>query len=231
MSAVDSAAAGPLGCVWDLDGILADSALAHKAAWQALAGELGYTWSDALHTQTFGMRNPDIIRIAWGVTEPVEDVARWGDRKEALFREQARGLVPLPGAAALVRDLAAHGWRQAIGSSAPQANISLLLEVLGLADCFAAVVSGDDIRHGKPNPEVFSTALARLGVAPARGVVIEDAAAGVEAGVAAGAYTIGVTNTRSAADLQAAGADLVLDSLARLTAEDLEAKVRGRARG
>ncbi len=53
-----------LGCVWDMDGVLVDSGAAHKAAWQALAAELGYTYSDAAHEQTFGMRNPDIIRIA-----------------------------------------------------------------------------------------------------------------------------------------------------------------------
>ena len=219
---------GILGCAWDLDGVLVDSGVAHQAAWQALADELGYTWSDALHTQTFGMRNPDIIRLAWGVTGPAEQVARWGDRKELLFREQARTLHPLPGAAELVRDLQAHGWRQAIGSSAPHANIALLLDVLGLADAFPAIVSGDDLTHGKPDPEVFRTALARLEVPPARGVVIEDAVAGIQAGVAAGAFTVGVTNTRARADLVAAGAHLVVSSLAELDAARLEEYVRRR---
>ena len=229
MTAEAGAASAPFACVWDMDGVLVDSGVAHKAAWTALAHELGYTWSDAIHTQTFGMRNPDIIRLAWGVTEPAAQVAAWGDRKEALFREQARALQPLPGAAALVRGLQARGWRQAVGSSAPLANVTLLLDALGLADCFDAIVSGDDIRHGKPDPEVFRTALERLATPPARGVVIEDAVAGVEAGVAAGALTIGVTNTRPRADLVAAGAHLVVDSLTELDAAALERRVRERA--
>jgi beta-phosphoglucomutase len=229
MTAEAGAGSAPFACVWDMDGVLVDSGVAHKAAWTALARELGYTWSDALHTQTFGMRNPDIIRIAWGVTGPAAQVAGWGDRKEALFREQARALQPLPGAAALVRGLQARGWRQAVGSSAPLANVTLLLDVLGLADGFAAIVSGDDIRRGKPDPEVFRTALERLGVLPARGVVIEDAVAGVEAGVAAGALTIGVTNTRPRADLVAAGAHLVVDSLTEVDAAALARIVRERA--
>ena len=140
-------AAPVLGCVWDLDGVLVDSGVAHKAAWTALAHELGYTWSDELHERTFGMRNPDIIRLAWGVSEPADLVSRWGDHKEELFRAEARSLQALPGVDRLVRDLHAQGWRQAIGSSAPLANITLLLEVLGLGrffrgDRFAATTSG-----------------------------------------------------------------------------------------
>lgn len=215
----------PFGCVWDLDGVLVDSGAAHKAAWQALAAELGYTYDDATHAATFGLRNPDIIRLAWGVTGPAAQVARWGDRKEVLFREQARSLVPLPGAAVLVRDLHARGWRQAIGSSAPHANIALLLEVLGLAPYMDAVVSGDDIQHGKPDPEIFRSGLARLGVTPRRGVVVEDAVPGVQAGVAAGAFTIGVTNSRPRADLLAAGAHLVVDHLTEISAARLQAVV------
>jgi HAD superfamily hydrolase (TIGR01509 family) len=220
----------PFGCVWDLDGVLVDSGEAHRAAWQALAAELGYnTYDDAMHQRTFGMGNPDIIRLVFGVTGPADRVAAWADRKESLFREAARGLHPLPGAADLVRALHARGWRQAIGSSAPHANIALLLDVLGLAPCFDALVSGDDVRHGKPDPEIFRTGLERLGVPPARGVVIEDAVPGVQAGVAAGAFTIGVTNTRSRADLEAAGAHLVLASLAEIDAARLEEHVTRRA--
>ena len=217
-------AAALYGCVWDMDGVLVDSGVAHQAAWQQLAAELGYTYDDAMHLRTFGMRNPDIIRLAFGVTEPTAQVAAWGDHKEALFREQARALQPLPGALALVRDLHTQGWRQAIGSSAPHANIALLLEVLGLAPYFTALVSGDDVRHGKPDPEIFRTGLERLGVTPAQGVVIEDAVAGIQAGVAAGAFTVGVTNTRPRADLLAAGAHLVVDSLAELDATRLIAE-------
>jgi len=206
-----------------------DSGAAHKAAWQALDAELGYQYDDAMHLRTFGMQNPDIIRIAWGVTGPADQVARWGARKEGLFRDQARGLAPLPGVIALVRDLQAQGWRLAVGSSAPRANVALMMEVLGLAAYFDVLVTSEDIARGKPDPAVFRTALERIGVPPTSGVVVEDAVAGVQAGVAAGAFTIGVTNTRSRAELAAAGAHLVVDSLAELSAARLADLVRARA--
>jgi beta-phosphoglucomutase len=215
-------------CVWDLDGVLVDSGPAHRAAWQALGHELGYEYSEQDHLNTFGLRNPDILRIAWGITGPDEDVARWGDRKEWLFREQARELLPLPGAAELVRALHAEGWKQAIGSSAPHANIDLLLDVLGIADCFDTIVSGEDIRHGKPDPEIFATGMQRVGVPPARSVVVEDAVAGVQGGKASGAFTIGVTTTRTRAELLAAGADLVLDTLVDLGPQRLATLIASR---
>src|SRR5205814_9739765 len=113
-------------------------------------------------------------------------------------------LRPRPGALALGGALRAAGWRQAIGSSTPRANLDVLLPTLGLVGQFDAVISGDDLTRGKPDPQVFLLALDRLGVLPARGIVIEDAVAGVQAGKAAGAFTIGLTSTRLRAALLAA---------------------------
>lgn len=202
--------------VWDMDGVLVNSGAAHRAAWIALGNEIARPFTDDDFLRTFGMANPDIFRVTWGITDPA-DVAAWSDRKEILFRDQARELHPLPGAVDLVRALHAAGWRQAIGSSAPLANVTLLLDVLGLTELLDAVVSGDDITRGKPDPQGFLLAFARLGVPPAQGLVIEDAVAGVQAGKAAGALVIAVTTTRARADLQAAGADRVVDHLTELT--------------
>jgi beta-phosphoglucomutase len=212
----------PAAVAWDMDGVLVDSGTAHKAAWQTLGREIGRPFTDDDFTRTFGLANPDIFRLAWGVTDPAI-TGPWADRKEALFREQAGNLRPLPGAGELVRALRAAGWRQAIGSSTPRINIDLLLDVLGLAGLFDAIVSGDDYARGKPDPQVFLLAFERLGVPPARGIVIEDAVGGVQAGKAAGAFTIGVTTTRPRADLLAAGADRVV---ARLTELDVPTLAR-----
>jgi beta-phosphoglucomutase len=208
--------AEPHAVVWDLDGVLVNSGEAHRAAWIALGQEIARPFSDEDFVRTFGMANPDIFRVTWGITDPT-DVATWSERKEGLFRDQARALHPLPGAVELVRALRTAGWRQAIGSSAPLANITLLLDVLGLTGQFDALVSGDDITRGKPDPQGFRLAFKRLGVPPARGFVIEDAVAGVQAGKAAGAHVIAVTTTRARADLIAAGADRVVDHLTELS--------------
>ena len=103
-------------------------------------------------------------------------------RKEELFRAAATQLEPLPGVVELVNALAGAGWRQGIGSSAPLANIRLLLSVTGLADYMQAIASGEDVTRGKPDPEVFLLTFERLGVASRNGVVIEDAPAGVRSG-------------------------------------------------
>jgi beta-phosphoglucomutase len=210
--------------VWDLDGVLVNSGAAHHAAWQALGGEINRPFTDEDFVRTFGMANPDIFRVTWGITDPA-DVRTWSDRKEGLFRDQARALHPLPGAVELVQALRAAGWRQAIGSSAPQANITLLLDVLGLTGLLDAIVSGDDITRGKPDPQGFLLAFERLGIPPARGFVIEDAVAGVQAGKAAGAQVIAVTTTRARADLIAAGADRVVDALTELSVPQLAARL------
>ena len=97
-----------------------------------------------------------------------------------------------------------------------------LLSVSGLAGYIEAIATGEDVTKGKPDPQVFLVAFERLGVSPSNGVVIEDAPAGVEGGRASGAATIGVTNTQTAEILEAAGADLVVDTLEWLTVADLE---------
>lgn len=208
-------------CIWDMDDVLVDSGRAHFAAWQALGRELGHTFTWQQHQQSLGRRTPDILRLAWGLTGPAAAIARWSERKEALFREQAGRLQPLPGAVELVRALQAAGWAQAVASSGPPANVGLSLQVLGLTDVFAAIVTGADVRQGKPDPEIFRTAVRHLGAVPERSVVMEDAVTGVQAATAAGVFTIGITNTHTRADLEQAGADLVLETLVGLDPERL----------
>src|SRR5205085_4371216 len=139
----------PRAVVWDLDGVLVDSGAAHEAAWRGLAQELGRSFTDADYLRTFGLMNADIFRLLWDITGPPEWLASWAERKEILFRQYARTLRPQPGALALVGALRAAGWRQAIGSSTPRANLDVLLPTLGLVGQFDAVISGDDLTRGK----------------------------------------------------------------------------------
>jgi HAD superfamily hydrolase (TIGR01509 family) len=135
-----------------------------------------------------------------------------------LYRELLRrgGIAPLPGAAEWVARLHAEGWLQAIASSAPRLNVEAILQMLKLP--FEVIIAAEDVRHGKPDPEVFLTAAARLGVEPAQCVVVEDAAAGVEAARRGGMRSIGVSRkTNLAADLFAASlADLPADAFTGL---------------
>lgn len=216
----------PRAVVWDLDGVLVDSAAAHNLSWQAMAAQHGVAYDpDVDFRNIFGKHNTDIIGALWQITDPGR-VAELAAAKETAFRSEARNLKPLPGVVELVQELERRGWKQAIGSSAPMENIRVLLEVLQLGEYMQAIASGDDVTAGKPDPQVFLIAFERIGVSPRDGVVIEDAPAGIQAGVRAGAATLGVTTTQTAETLEQAGADRVVGSLSDVSVEDLEALVR-----
>jgi beta-phosphoglucomutase len=217
---------GQRAVVWDLDGVLVDSSMAQNASWVAMAHEFGVPYDpDRDFPRIFGLHNTEILRSQWGVTDP-ETVARMVAYKEAHFRASAGHLQPLPGAAQLVAALAGAGWKQAVGSSAPLANVRLLLDVTGLASYLQTVASGDDVQHGKPDPQVFLLALQRLGVDPPNAVVIEDAPVGVMAAKRAGAACLAVTSTRPAEALWHAGADQVVSGLERVTPAGLDLLIR-----
>lgn len=216
--------------VWDLDGVIVDSGEAHNASWGVMAREFNVRYDPDRDFKTiFGRHNSEIITSMWGVTDPAQ-IERMTESKERSFRSSAATLKALPGVIDLMESLQAAGWKQAIGSSAPMKNIAILLKATGAGRYMQAIVSGDDVKRGKPDPEVFVLAFEWLGVYPTHGVVIEDAPAGIQAGNAAGAATLAVTNTQTADALHSAGATLVVDSLVGLAAGDLDVMVNWRAR-
>src|SRR5438067_13216584 len=179
----------------DMDGTLVDTAELHHHAWKATADELGQPFSRADFAATFGKRNPEILRQLYGSRYGDAEMAQIGDRKEVLYRDAARrqGVGLLPGVRPLLEGLHAAGFLQAIGSSAPRANLDLILEITGVASYFQAVVSMEDTQRGKPDPQVFLVAASKLGVVPARCVVFEDAPAGVQAAKAGGMKGVAVS--------------------------------------
>lgn len=209
--------------LWDMDGTLVDSREQHWEAWRRTIEPEGYSVTYEQFLGTFGWRNDAILGRWLGGKLAAADVRRIGDAKEALYRELVAesGISPLPGARELVQRLAREGWRQAVASSAPRANVEVLVKALGLGEHFGALVAAEDVKLGKPEPEVFLTAAARLGVAPKQCVVVEDAAAGIEAARRAGMRCIGV-GARGFAP-----ADLVVGSLADLPDDVFERMVAG----
>ncbi len=173
--------------LWDLDGTLVDSEQYHWFAWRDSMAAEGVTLTHEQFLKTFGMRN-DAVVPQWITGATPERVDRIANAKEAVYRRLVRegGLEALAGARDWIERLAQDGWRQAIASSAPRENVDVVLAVLGLTPCFQAIVSAEDVTLGKPDPQVFLTAAARLGSAPAQSVVVEDAPAGIEAARRAG---------------------------------------------
>jgi len=197
--------------LWDLDGVLVDSAPFHFQAWRELLASLGKEFSEADFRRTFGLRNDAILRDLLGDLPPAE-VGRLGARKEALFRRAALGnIVPLPGALALLRILRERGFKLALVSSTPHGNIDLILGSLGVEAAFDVIVGEEDVTRGKPDPEGFLLASKRLGVPPGECVVIEDAPAGLEAAKRGGMRCVGVYRDRPRESL--AQADLVVEGM------------------
>jgi beta-phosphoglucomutase len=213
--------------IWDMDGTLVDTAELHFAAWEAVCRELGRLFSRADFAATFGRRNPEIINWLFGEGRFEERrIADIGDRKEEIYRAAARrqGVVPLPGVTHLLEGLRRAGFRQAVGSSAPRANLDLILDMTGLAPFFASVVSMEDTQRGKPDPQVFLVAAERLSVPPASSVVFEDAVAGVEAAKAGAMKCVAVNfvGHHPEEKLRGAGANIVVGSLEKVSAEDVQ---------
>ena len=197
--------------LWDLDGVLVDSAPFHFQAWRELFTSLGREFSEADFRHTFGLRNDSILGDLLGDLPPAE-VERLAARKEELFRRAVRGnIAALPGALALLRLLRERGLRLALVSSTPHANIELVLRSLGVETAFDVIVGEEDVTWGKPDPEGFLLAAERLGVPPGECVVIEDAPAGVEAAKRGGMRCVGVCGDRPREAL--AKADLVVENL------------------
>ena len=198
--------------LWDMDGTLVDSEEYHWLSWRDTMAAEGIPITHDQFVVTFGQRNDSILPRWLGDGATPDRIQRIGDAKEELYRKLVRegGLVPLPGAADWVQRLQAESWRQAIASSAPRANLDVVLEVIGLARCFDALVSAEDVTVGKPDPQVFLKAASRLGMPPSQCVVVEDAAAGVEAARRAGMRSIGVSRKT------ALEADVAVSSLAEL---------------
>jgi beta-phosphoglucomutase family hydrolase len=211
--------------IWDMDGVIADTGPFHLKAWQQVFREKGLDFTEEDFKRRFGQRNDSIIRGTLGDELSQDEIEAIARKKETAFRRVARGKVAaLPGAVALMQSLRQHGFKMALASSAPIGNINLVMKALGTGDYFQVVVTGRDVAEGKPSPQGFLLAAQRLVVAPQNCVVIEDAIAGVEACRRAGMHCLAVTNTHPRSRL--GKAELVVDSLEHITADDLDKLIK-----
>ena len=204
---------GGRAVLWDVDGTMIDSSEYHWLSWRdALAAER-FPVTREQFAATFGQRNDEILRGYFGPDFPAREVERVGGAKEEIYRAlvRERGIELLPGVRRWLDRLKAHGWLQAVASSAPRANLEAIMGALGLEDYFSAVASAEDVTRGKPDPQVFLAAAAKLRVEPPRCVVVEDAPAGAEAARRAGMRCVGVLSSHGQLS-----ADIVVRSLEEL---------------
>jgi HAD superfamily hydrolase (TIGR01509 family) len=203
----------PRAVLWDVDGTLVDSSEFHWLAWRESLAAENFHITREQFAATFGQRNAEVLRGYFGADYPDAEIERVGDAKEEIYRRMVRerGIELLPGVRFWLDQLRREGWLQALASSAPRANLAAITAALQIEDYFAAIASAEDVTRGKPDPQVFLAAAAKLHVEPARCIVVEDAPAGTEAARRARMRSIGVLGSHGALS-----ADIVVRSLTEL---------------
>lgn len=207
-----------LSSIFDLDGVIVDTAGFHYRAWCRLASELGFEFGAADNERLKGvsrMRSLDILLEVGGLADRFDDESKrlMADRKNRWYLDYVNQMTPadiLPGVRELIDDLHSHGVTVALGSASR--NAAIILRRVGISDMFDAVVDGNDVTNAKPDPQVFLLAAERLGVAPSDCIVFEDAAAGIEAAHRAGMRSVGIGSPDHLSH-----ADAVLPSLEKVT--------------
>lgn len=203
------------GALFDLDGVIVDTAKYHYLAWKRLADELGVDFDEEDNERLKGvgrMRCMDIILELGGLDMGQAEKERQANRKNAWYVEYISAMGRdelLPGAEAYLKSLRARGVGVALGSASR--NAPLILDRLGIAGLFDAVIDGTKVSKSKPDPEVFLAGARELGLEPGDCAVFEDSAAGIEAAKRGGMYAVGIGRREALPE-----ADIVVSGLAEL---------------
>ena len=207
-------------CIFDLDGVIVDTAVYHYQAWKRLANELGFDFTEAQNERLKGisrMRSLELILEWGGIHKTAAEQQALATRKNDWYVEMINQMTPqgiLPGAKEFLEQVRSAGLKTALGSASK--NSSAILERTGLLPLFDAIVDGNTVTASKPDPEVFLKGAAALGIAPAHCVVFEDAIAGIEAAKAAGMKSVGIGERETLT-----GADTVVPGLKFMSIEKL----------
>ncbi|MGZ3764438.1 MAG: beta-phosphoglucomutase [Mucilaginibacter sp.] len=183
-------------CIFDLDGVIVDTAVYHYKAWKRLANELGFDFTEEDNEKLKGVsrrRSLELILQWGGVTKTESEKEALATRKNNWYVEMISHMTPdevLPGAKEFLEICIDAGIKTALGSASK--NSMTILEKTGIAHFFDAVIDGNKVSKPKPDPEVFLKGAEELNVAPSECVVFEDAIAGVEAAIAGGMKVVGI---------------------------------------
>lgn len=207
-------------CIFDLDGVIVDTAVYHYKAWKRLANSLGFDFTEHQNEQLKGVSRVRSLQLilGWGgVTKTEAEQEQLATQKNTWYMEMVNQMKPeeiLPGAKEFLITCRAVGLKTALGSASK--NSMTILEKIGITNMFDAVIDGNKVSKAKPDPEVFLAGAQALGVQPEECVVFEDAIAGVEAAIAGAMKVVGIGSP----DVLT-GANLVIKGLDEMTLDKL----------
>lgn len=211
-------------CIFDLDGVIVDTAKYHYLAWKRLANSLGFDFTEEDNEHLKGVSRIESLKLILKLGSVELDDAAFEAalvNKNAWYLEDINKIGPeeiLPGVSQFLTSVRAKGIKTALGSASK--NAVLILERIGLIDQFDAIVDGNKVANAKPDPEVFLNAAREVGIAPADCIVFEDAVAGVQAALNAKMKCVGIGQ----ADVLG-HADLVIANFQNTTLDALLAKI------
>jgi beta-phosphoglucomutase len=207
--------------LFDMDGVIVDNNPFHKQAWVEFCKKYNWELSEEnVEQYIYGRTNKDALTFLLKREATKEDVDRYGEEKEALYREIYREhLQPVPGLLQFLQNLKKEDARLAVATNAPKSNIDYTLELAGVKEYFNKIVDATYVSRGKPDPEIYLKAAELLGVKPEACIVVEDSLAGVQAGLNAGMKVIGITTTHSPEELS--NTHLIINDFEGLKVEDL----------
>jgi beta-phosphoglucomutase len=208
-------------CIFDLDGVIVDTAVYHYKAWKRLANELGFDFTEEDNEKLKGVsrvRSLELILQWGGVKKTKAEQEELATRKNDWYVEMISHMTPaeiLPGAKEFLETCRTAGIKTALGSASK--NSMTILEKINMTDLFDAVIDGNKVSKPKPDPEVFLKGAEALNVLPAACVVFEDAIAGVEAAINGGMKVVGIGSPQVLTQ-----ANLVVKGLSEMSLEKLK---------
>jgi beta-phosphoglucomutase len=208
-------------CIFDLDGVIVDTAVYHYKAWKRLAIELSFDFTEEANEKLKGISRKESLDLilGWGGVNKTEaERAELASSKNGWYVEMISQMTPaeiLPGTLEFLKALKTAGYKIALGSASK--NAGFILDKVGLTSYFDAVVDGNLVTASKPDPQVFLKGAEMLSIEPAACVVFEDAIAGIEAAKAGGMKVIGIGEPETLK-----GADLVIPGLHEMNIEKLK---------
>lgn len=211
--------------VFDMDGVIVDTNPYHKIALGEFAAKYGYSLSEEeLVKKIYGRTNKEWIPNLFDRALSVEEVSRYGEEKEKLFRDlYEKDIIEVKGLTNFLEEALSLNIKLAIGTSAPRSNVDFVLEKTRIEKYFLVILDESHVSHGKPNPEIYINCAAALKYPPAQCIVFEDSLSGVAAGRAAGCPVVGVATTHSAEEL---GTKVVIRDFTEMTAAELTSKMK-----
>lgn len=216
----------PFACIFDMDGVLIDNREFHKQAWASFLQQYGNKESfdyELLMQQFFGKTNQKIFEFLFDKEISSQELAYWEDVKESMYRHIIDShIVPLNGLLPFLQIIQQQNIPTGIGTAGPMANVKFVLNKIGAEPFFTAITDSNQIKNGKPDPEVFLLTAQKLGVAPQSCIVFEDSFSGIQAGLNAQMKVVGVATEHSKTVLLQKGCAMAITDFTEISVTDLQ---------